>query len=360
MQIIRDFLHRHQISDQDFALGVSGGADSLALALMFHEEMPDLHLIALTVDHQLRPSSRAEAEYVSTVMKRFGIEHHILTWKGEKPLSGIEECARNARYDLLCGWCLNHGVKNLAIAHHQKDQAETFLMRLQRGSGVYGLASMSETCTRDGINILRPLLNIPPTELRDFLTERGILWMEDESNQCTDYLRVKIRKFLPIMEKETGISIAKICTAATNLQRIKSFLQETGDNLIRNKIHQWRHSGYSVDYAEFLSWHQELKFYILGKLIADLGEKEYMPEADSLLTLAQELGNAGFEGATLGGCLVLKSDLRLWLIKEIREPVPCSNEEWELFLQNAPEAKGLKIPAKLKLALLNEKLSSKI
>lgn len=73
---------------------MSGGADSLAMALMFKQEFPDLRLVALTVDHGLRPTSRQEAEYVASVMKAHKIEHHILVWQGAKPLTGIEEKAR--------------------------------------------------------------------------------------------------------------------------------------------------------------------------------------------------------------------------------------------------------------------------
>lgn len=84
-------------------------------------------VIALTVDHGLRPESRDEAEYVAKLAAERQIEHHILIWEGEKPEKGIEEAARTARYGLLCGWCRDNGVGTLAVAHHLLDQAETFL-----------------------------------------------------------------------------------------------------------------------------------------------------------------------------------------------------------------------------------------
>ena len=87
------------------------------------------------------------------------------------------------------------------IAHHLYDQAETFLMRLQRGSGVFGLSSIDEISERNGISILRPLLHTHPDDLKKYLNEKNIKWVEDESNQCTDFLRVKMRKFLPVLER---------------------------------------------------------------------------------------------------------------------------------------------------------------
>lgn len=113
---------------QSFAVGVSGGADSLALVYLLREWALRCgkKIVALTVDHQLRPTSRQEADYVAKLMRQAGIEHHILTWEGEKPVSGIETAAREARYRLLEDWCLSNGIYTIFMAHHKRDQAETF------------------------------------------------------------------------------------------------------------------------------------------------------------------------------------------------------------------------------------------
>lgn len=120
------------------ALAVSGGPDSLAL----------LHLaagwaraqggavVALTVDHGLRPEAAAEAAYVGGVAQALGVPHHVLTWQGAKPGGNIAAAARDARYGLLEAWCAGAGVLHLLTAHTRDDQAETVLLRLARGSGV--------------------------------------------------------------------------------------------------------------------------------------------------------------------------------------------------------------------------------
>lgn len=358
MQIIKSFLEKYKIKDTTFAVGVSGGADSLALVLLLKEECPDFNIVALTVDHGLRPASSDEAHYVAKVLKKFDIEHHILVWSGEKPTVGIEEKARNARYNLLCDWCKKNNISYMFIAHHLLDQAETFLMRLQRGSGLIGLSAIDEVSDRNGIKLLRPLLGTHPDKLKEFLNNKKIKWVEDESNQCTDFLRVKMRKFLPIIESETGISADKICLAVQNLQNTKKFLVDTANDIIKNKMHKWGNSGYSLDYNEYLSWHSELKFYIIGTIIKELGDNDYTSEATSIRLIMNNLENSGFDMVTLGGCILQLYDSRLYFIKEFRKKnTDFRIEQWTDFLKYNPNVRGIKLPHKLKEALILEKLS---
>ncbi|MBP1531961.1 MAG: tRNA lysidine(34) synthetase TilS, partial [Alphaproteobacteria bacterium] len=216
------------------AVGVSGGADSLALALKAKQELAvfGYKIIALTVNHNLRPSAAEEADYVAHIMARYKIEHHILEWKNNKPESGLEEAARLARYTLMKEWCESHKVQNLMVAHHLLDQAETFLMRLQRGSGLDGLCSIREVSNWNGLNILRPLLHTHPQELKNYLRQQNIQWVEDESNQDTKYLRNKVRKFLPLLEQNIDISAAKIDEAVQNLQSADEYIEEQVENIV--------------------------------------------------------------------------------------------------------------------------------
>lgn len=356
MQVIRDFFDKHQITPSVLAVGVSGGADSLALVLLLKELLPQTKLVALTVDHQLRPSSLQEATYVAKVMANHDIEHHILTWEGNKPQTGIEEQARIARYDLLCHWCGSHQIEYLAVAHHLLDQAETFLMRLERGSGLYGLSSMQEISEKNGIKILRPLLAVHPQDLKQYLKGKNISWVEDESNQCLDFLRVKMRHFLPILEEATGITPDRLYLAAENLQRTRRFIEQHVAQIIQEKVHFWGNCGASFDVAEFMSWHPELKFYIFADLIERITQNPYIPEASSLNNLLKEVEQPAFGGATLGGIYFCKSDLRVWLIKENRDIDTFFTEEaWENYAKRTPSVRGIKVPAKLRQALLYEK-----
>src|SRR5690606_3672257 len=122
-----------------------GGGDSMALALLLHDwaRARGGKILALTVDHGLRAASAAEARQTAARLAQHGIAHEILAWEGEKPCTGIQQHAREARYRLLRGACEKHGIKTLALAHNAEDQAETFWMRLAHGSGLDGLAGMA-------------------------------------------------------------------------------------------------------------------------------------------------------------------------------------------------------------------------
>ena len=177
------------------AVGVSGGPDSLALSWLLHRwcEQIGIRLIALTVDHRLRPNSSKDARNVFLWLKSWGLNCIILPWVGNKPSTGIQETARIARYKLMIDWCIENGVRDLALAHHQEDQAETFLMRLSRGSVIDGLACMREVTLREGVRLLRPLLTVPKSRLRATLKSQNQGWLEDPANSNPAFTRTLIR-----------------------------------------------------------------------------------------------------------------------------------------------------------------------
>ena len=177
------------------AAAVSGGADSMALLLLAARWAPGAgaRLVALTVDHGLRAESAAEAARVAAWCAARGIAHRVLEWRGAKPAAGLQEAARTARYGLLAGWCRRGGIVHLLTGHNAGDQAETFLMRLRRGSGVAGLAGMPAVAVRDGVRVLRPLLGVRRERLEAALEAAGEAWIEDPSNRDPAFERVRVR-----------------------------------------------------------------------------------------------------------------------------------------------------------------------
>lgn len=349
---MQNFLFRYQIKDKVLAVGVSGGADSLALVLMAKEQLAvfGYQIIALTVDHGLRPSAAKEAEYVAQIMQQHNIEHHILCWEGNKPLNGVEEAARQARYTLMKQWCDEHGVGCLLVAHHLIDQAETFLMRLQRGSGLQGLCAIREVSDWNGLKILRPLLHYHPEELKEYLNNKGIEWVEDESNQDKRYLRNRVRSFLPLLEKNTGVSVDKLAQAAANLQSAEDFIESQVEGLFATDIRCDGDEVFSFTYNSYLQWHNELKFRVLARLC----KRQYIPRAQRVIKAIGRLNKLPFTGLTLGKKEILMAGGRVWFVPEGASKHKASREDWENFVECHPQYKGEKIPHKVRLALLKQ------
>lgn len=191
-------LDRIAPSEGTLGLAVSGGPDSLALLLLAATARPGA-VEAATVDHQLRPGSDAEAQAVAETCKALGVPHRTLKveWKA-KPQTAIQERARIERYRLLGKWLDEHDLAALVTAHHLDDQAETLLMRLNRGSGTRGLAGMRSRSPLPGANghLLRPLLSWRRSELESICKAVGLKPADDPSNDDEQFERVRLRKAL--------------------------------------------------------------------------------------------------------------------------------------------------------------------
>jgi len=197
------------------AVAVSGGPDSLALTLLLANWVLTRggRLEALTVDHGLRPESADEAASVGRKLKGRGIPHYVLKWSGARPEAGLQEAAREARYALLLDWCTRAGILHLFLAHHLEDQAETFLMRVARGSGRSGLAGMSPIVEHRGVRLLRPCLGIARDRLRATLDASGLVPVQDPSNEEPRFTRVRVRAQLPALAR-ADLGPARLAAAA--------------------------------------------------------------------------------------------------------------------------------------------------
>jgi tRNA(Ile)-lysidine synthase len=150
------------------AVAVSGGADSMALALLTRDFVAarGLAMLALIVDHGLRAESAAEAALAARRLAAIGIDARLLRVEGLSAGPGLAERARTARYDILARACGAAGIVHLLLGHHARDQAETVMMRAAAGSGPAGLAGMAAWRAGGDFSLLRPLLGVPPGRLR--------------------------------------------------------------------------------------------------------------------------------------------------------------------------------------------------
>jgi len=348
------FLQKHKIVEKTICVGVSGGSDSLALVLMLNDELSSLgyKIIALTVNHGLRPSAQEEANYVAKIMQEHNIEHHILCWEGKKPTTGVEEAARNARYELIGNWCKDNNVKFLMTAHHLYDQAETFFMRIERGSGLDGLCGMKEVFKRKYFTILRPLLNTNPKVMKDYLNDKNIKWVEDESNFSTDLLRVRIRQFLPEFEKKTGINALKIVSTMNILQNSQNYFNNEVSKILNTVFSSYEEKAFWCELTDFFNFEQEIKFRILKAILKIVGKKDYAPQADKILNLIEKINNPEFKASTLGDCHISAFDNKLWILPENPNNSLYSPKNWKEYLKKHPKLKKQKLPLRLKKVMM--------
>lgn len=171
-------------------VAVSGGADSLALLLLCNGAYPG-QTFAATVDHGLRPESKAEAAFVAEICSRLAIQHKTLIIR-EPSTGNTADWARKVRYRALDEWAAAAGLAFYMTAHHADDQLETMLMRLNRGSGVSGLAGIR---SRQG-KAVRPLLTWRHSELGAFVAGSGIDPVNDPYNRDERFDRARLRKAL--------------------------------------------------------------------------------------------------------------------------------------------------------------------
>jgi tRNA(Ile)-lysidine synthase len=184
-----DLLKCGGTADQTFGICVSGGADSLALLLL--AKAAALNIKAATVDHRLRPESGTEAQHVAAICAQLGVAHEIIAL-GAPDSGNLSDWARNARYAALRDWAARTCVDLLITAHHADDQLETMLMRLNRGSGVAGLAGVRAWQT----DLCRPLLGWRKAELISIVKDSGISAVDDPTNYDQTYDRARLRNHL--------------------------------------------------------------------------------------------------------------------------------------------------------------------
>ena len=179
----------------------SGGGDSLALLDLTCRwaARSGTSVHAVIVDHGLREGSDTEATAASEIASSLGALPTVLQWRDWQGQGNLQEAARMARRRLLADYAREQEIGTVLLGHTLDDQAETFLLRLARGSGVEGLSGMSGEIDVDGVRFLRPLLSVRREPLREYLRGRGIVWAEDPSNEDERFDRVRMRQLLPLL-----------------------------------------------------------------------------------------------------------------------------------------------------------------
>lgn len=341
-----------RLEGRRLALCVSGGADSMALMHLVAEwakarRRPDVAhrrppVIVLTVDHGLRPESADEARFVAHEASKLDLPHETLVWEGEKPASGVQEAARDARRRLLFSHVIDEAEARLRVgdaaggagrvlvmAHHLEDQAETFLMRLARGSGIEGLSGMRPfdlvaperswglSLVRS-VGLARPLLGVSRGRLRATLDARAAPWIEDPSNEDERFERVRVRSALALLA-EVGVTSEKIAVSSRRLREAADFIAREGPELAserRSHVALWSGPVLAFDACQgllgvcrFKSLNRYLRIRTLRQMLLTFGGASVAPELGEIEALVDwietEAVGQPSGGRTLGGAKVV-------------------------------------------------------
>ena len=299
-----------------FAVGVSGGPDSLALCLLADgwARARGGAVLALTVDHGLRPDSGHEAARVAGWLAARGIAQETLRWDGVKPAAGLQAAARAARHRLLAERCRELGILHLALAHQAEDQAETLLLRLSRGSGPDGLAGMAVLRETEHVRLLRPLLGVPRARLEATCRAFGQDWIADPSNASPRFARARLRAVAPILAAE-GLDAAALGRTARRAGAARAALERATAGLAARHARLHPEGWAELDPAALAEG--ELSARLLAGLLAAVGGGAREPRREAVERLLADLGGALPASArTVAGCRLSSKGGRLLIVRE--------------------------------------------
>tara|TARA_E500000331_G_scaffold120225_1_gene117374 strand:+ start:1149 stop:2174 length:1026 start_codon:yes stop_codon:yes gene_type:complete len=302
---------------EKFAVAVSGGPDSLALAFLskIYSIKNKLAVKFFIVDHKLRKESSQEAKKVKNLLKALNINSEILTWNGKKPKKNIQSIARKKRYELLFSKCKKYKTNNLLLGHHLDDLYENFFIRIIRGSGLKGLSSLEKTNQISNINLIRPLLAFDKSDLIFISKHVFNFFVVDPSNKDFKYTRVRIRTFIDEFKKE-GFDKNKLFLTIKNLRgsnqtllfyveqnkRLNSFLNQKKNELILNE--------------HFFKNPHEVIFRSLIDSIKIIGGKYNTVRGKKIDNILNKIQNNVLIKETLGGCIIKKLNQTVIISKE--------------------------------------------
>jgi len=300
-----------------FAVAVSGGPDSLALAFLskvysMKKKTPVKFFI---VDHKLRPESTKEAKVVSKILKKIFVKLEILTWKGKKPSKNIQSKARIKRYSLLTKNCEKFKIKDILLGHHRDDLFENFFLRFTRGSGLKGLVSLDKKSKISNKNLIRPLINEKKEDLVYISKKVFNFYIQDPSNLDEKFQRIRVRKLIDELKKD-GLDKTKFLKTIKNLKysnnvidfyvqenlKKNTFFSEKKNNLILNK--------------NFFEQPYEVIFRAFSDSLKIVGKKYHPVRGKKLDKIINQIEKNHLNRSTLGGCIVEKVNQSVIISKE--------------------------------------------
>ena len=312
------------------AVACSGGGDSMALlglASRWGEETgTSVH--AVVIDHGLRDGSAEVAATATEAAASLGTIPVVLEWRGWQGQGNLQEVARTARRELLSNYAREHGIPAVLLGHTLDDQAETFLMRLARGSGVEGLSGMAREIDVDRTRFLRPLLSVRRETLRDFLRERGIAWAEDPSNDDPRFDRVRMRGLLPLLD-DNGLSADRLVATADALRGVAEVVSARAREAAETCI-SLEFGDVLIDRTGLASFEEDTQNRIFAHGLCWVSGNRLRPRLSALKFVLSDVLAGG--RATLHGCLIYQQGASFRLTREfsaVSDLVVPASERWD-------------------------------
>jgi len=253
-------------------IGVSGGADSVALLHLFHELASDWQLSLQTahLDHALRDRSAEDADWVATLSRKLGIppvcERVDVAELARERGQGVEEAARFARHRFLGQLAENVPGCVIALGHHQGDQAETVLQRLLRGSGSSGLRGMEYRQQR----LIRPLLGQRREQLESYLAGIGQEWLTDPTNRDLRFTRNRIRhQLLPQLQELNPQAEAALCRMAERFALDEDYWNELLESELQTLV-RYDDGLYTLSIESLQKLHPALRMRLYRRLLLEV------------------------------------------------------------------------------------------
>ncbi len=310
-------------------VALSGGSDSTALLYLFKRfaeyRYPSLKIVAVTVDHGLRAGSAEESLRAGAIAHRLGVAHVVKRWDGEKPASGVMQAAREARHRLLAEAADEAGTDLVLVAHTLDDQAETVAMRGARGQG-RGQSGMAVATLHDWrVWFARALLGAARQDLRAVLTQAGIEWIDDPSNENMRFERVRVRA------AQNDAGRAAIAAEALEAGEWRIRLGERAASLIERFATMPAPGLVRLDPSMLTDIDREAAIYALRILLSTAGGSEHLPDAERAAALIAEMARGSCR-ATLAGAVADSRKGGIYLHRENRNlPTagPCRAGLWD-------------------------------
>lgn len=300
---------------QRYIVAVSGGPDSMALMRLAAQRAQTARqdVLAVTVDHGLRPASAGEAEEVGRWCRAAGVDHKTLVWEGEKPATGVQQAARSARYGLLTRHAAGDRYDAILTAHTADDQAETAFMRIARGAGPLGLAAMQArrmiaAGPERPVALLRPLLEIPRCRLSATLAAFGQDSIADPSNDDPGFERVRTRALLAALSEQGLLSTEALCRTAARMRAAADRIRAADDDFFERAGGEIRFAWISLK-----RW-EKVPPGLAARIIHAAGGGDYPPAEDAAAAALATAADCGT--ATLAGAMLKRHRDRLFAFRE--------------------------------------------